>query len=202
MNLLKRTLILTMTLMLLLPVGVTAEESNIKVHGHWTLKIYNPDGSLDQLVEFENGLISSGTHFLIGMLAKRASVGSWQIRLKSTSGSVDDPCTSQTNQARQCIIQESGASDSHEFNTLTFATDTPVDPTKLILSGSAVVGAMVNGPQGIDNVFTNILSCGPTEKPNCVSTGTNFGFTIKVLPTMVLVSPGQTIQVTVEISFS
>ena len=41
----------------------------IQVHGHWTVTVTNPDGTLDAVHEFDNDLTSGGKNILRGLLA-------------------------------------------------------------------------------------------------------------------------------------
>lgn len=58
----------------------------IGVHGHWTIDVKNPNGTLARHVEFENGLcIGSGDQLLAQMLGGGGSVGGWEIKLGNPS---------------------------------------------------------------------------------------------------------------------
>lgn len=46
----------------------------IKVHGHWTIDIKNPDGSLASHHEFENALVQSGQTALSSVLSHNVTV--------------------------------------------------------------------------------------------------------------------------------
>ena len=62
----------------------------IKVHGHWTIELRNPDGGLDSRHELENELIPGmGTTLLAGLLGNVYDDTSWGINLW---GSPADPC--------------------------------------------------------------------------------------------------------------
>jgi hypothetical protein len=52
---------------------------SIKVHGHWTLEIRNPDGTLDARHEIENAQM--GSPLLAGLLGNVYTDASWGIRL-------------------------------------------------------------------------------------------------------------------------
>ncbi len=58
-----------------------APSEGIKVHGHWTIEIRNPDGSLASHSEFENSLADSGKWHLAGILGKFYTVDAWEIVL-------------------------------------------------------------------------------------------------------------------------
>lgn len=64
-----------------------APSEGIKVHGHWTIEIRNPDGSLASHSEFENSLADSGKWHLAGILGKFYTVDAWEIVLVDGSSS-------------------------------------------------------------------------------------------------------------------
>ena len=64
------------------PAAETASEG-IQVHGHWTVTVSNPDGSVDAVHEFENDFTNSGT--LTNILNSHTNVDAWAIGL-STEG--------------------------------------------------------------------------------------------------------------------
>jgi len=67
----------------------------IKVHGHWTIEVRNPNGKLLSHTEFENSLYSPGTTgYPYAFLVRGYSVGEWGILLGSSSSS---PCTATLN---------------------------------------------------------------------------------------------------------
>jgi hypothetical protein len=86
----------------------------IKVHGHWTIEVRNPDGSVDKHLEFENGLclstggggfiagnsgISGGDLAIATILTNTLVPGGWEIFLGSPtipSGSSPGPACSFT----------------------------------------------------------------------------------------------------------
>jgi hypothetical protein len=66
----------------------------IGIHGHWTIEVRNPDGTLARHVEFENGLCISqangnqttfegGDQIIATLLAGATSIGGWEILLGS-----------------------------------------------------------------------------------------------------------------------
>ncbi len=87
------------------PAAKGAQEG-IKVHGHWTIEVRNPDGSLDKHVEFENAIVSSnlsdmagGPALLYSLLSGNGSfakdsagnTAGWAINLQPPAGS-PSPC--------------------------------------------------------------------------------------------------------------
>ena len=56
-------------------------EEGIRVHGHWTIVIENPDGAVVSQHEFENSLVNTGPDLLAQLLARMATPGAWEINL-------------------------------------------------------------------------------------------------------------------------
>jgi len=56
----------------------------IVVHGNWTLKVRNPDGSISRTVEFENSLQSGGEAMLVSLLQANQTMGSWIITFQGS----------------------------------------------------------------------------------------------------------------------
>jgi len=56
----------------------------IKIHGHWTIEVRNPDRSLVRHVEFQNSLLPSGGPVLPAILSRGAVAGGWTINLNQT----------------------------------------------------------------------------------------------------------------------
>jgi hypothetical protein len=65
----------------------------IKVHGHWTIDVRDPDGTLVTHREFENSLQQGGASFLAGCLVNGCSKQNWIIRLSVSTAAI---CASQS----------------------------------------------------------------------------------------------------------
>jgi hypothetical protein len=63
----------------------------IKVHGHWTIEVRNPDGKLVSHTEFENSLDTNGAETLSDVLLGLAGPGGYVVFLNS-SGFASGPC--------------------------------------------------------------------------------------------------------------
>src|SRR5439155_9641455 len=76
----KRSYVLSMVCVCLVLAlgGVTAGAQKpgdgIKVHGHWTIDVRNPDGALASHNEFENALEPGGASALSGLLGRSSTV--------------------------------------------------------------------------------------------------------------------------------
>jgi hypothetical protein len=63
----------------------------IKVHGHWTIEVRNPDGKLVSHTEFENGLVAFGPAQLTELLIGAGVPGGYTVVLTG-SGGLTGPC--------------------------------------------------------------------------------------------------------------
>jgi hypothetical protein len=184
----------------------------IKEHGHWTIEIRNPDGSLVSHREFENSLIGNGGQALAFLLDRQQSVGYWTINLAAAGGQAGPcPSTNPLNPDSQCLIKEVPAFRGPEYSFPTLKVSGPdTDPkqSNITLNGSAIAG----GNSQIGTVGTTITFCPPTIAPSTpcgdvsgqvLAAGTmGVTFSGATVTPAISVAKGQTIQVTVVISFS
>ena len=168
----------------------------IQLHGHWTIEVRDPDGSLVRRREFDNDLSQSGTLLLAQILGRDKTVGVWEINMFFGGSGCGASIV-----ANSCTITElnsilTASDDVHKNLQVTPPVNTG-DP--LVLSGDATATADIN----ISRVTTEIEVCAGNIAPTtCASTGagnrprftaTNIGPSIPVLN-------GQGINVRVEIS--
>jgi hypothetical protein len=174
------------------------------VHGHWTIDVRNPDGTLVTHREFENGL-APGAGLNLGQFLQRSSKpGEWMIILDS-SASADNICTTPSLQPIYCQIFEpsshvTASQDTNGFKTLTFRPGNPnlgEDPGAAVFTGNAT--AARNGV--INRVFTDFTKC-PVDTVGVCVTENFFAFTTTTIATPVNVVLGQIVQVKVVITFS
>jgi len=159
-------------------------DEGIKVHGHWVIDVRNPDGSFVSHTEFENALVpSEASPFLARVLAGKASVGTWGIRLAASSPA-NDPCF--INTPTPCVLTEVVAR--------VIGNGLQLDGNTTVQASNANIGAVAT-------LFTQCgLTLDPvTSCPNRLSLGT---FSSRTLSSPVSVAPGQIVQVTVTITFS
>src|SRR2546426_7465271 len=104
----------------------------IKVHGHWTIDLRNPDGTLVTHREFENAF--NNPNLLGGFLARQQTPGQWIVILQGNVCS-GGPAAFPT----ACIMDEFGGTLSGAFHTLTvdIAQQAPVGGIGLLLKGQA-----------------------------------------------------------------
>ncbi len=188
-------------------------QEGIKVHGHWTIEVREPDGSLVSHTELENALqtggVNSGDNLIQRVLTRQSSVGVWYVQLLASTGS--DPCPNFTvtsplaspGTAFGCWLTESssGLSGAGLFKTLSVSAPTSgPDTNKAVLTGSAT--AQQSGSIGF--VLSHNALCGSGSAPSslsCAGAPNSNTFTVASV-TPVSVTAGQQILVTVKISFS
>lgn len=180
------------------PEGIS---DGIKVHGHWKIEVYNPDGTLVTSYEFDNALTSGGARELCILLCRAKTVGAWMVGMDHTGGA--HPCNDGSAPA-ECFVQDAATGiPSHDniFVNLS-VTGHDIYPWSVTLSGSAT-GAQTGT---IDRVRTLLGYCEPNVAPaTCASSSSpwyDYTVTSTTLPSPVSVQTGQIIQVTVTISFS
>ena len=178
------------------PAGSRSE--GIRVHGHWTIDVKNPDGSLASHYEFKNALDSFGATALAQMLARQKSTGVWGVSLWQIGSGLRPPCPSYFNGA--CTIGEVGSTDPEaQFKTLTVTVPTAgPNAGKLVLSGNATAEA----DGDIAQVSTSLGLCAGTTATASCTRFRDIPFTAHNFPSPIVVLAGQIIQVTVVISFS
>jgi hypothetical protein len=174
-----------------------ASLGGIKVHGHWTIEVRNPDGTIAASREFQNSLVVSGGLILGAILTHQRKPVFWEVDLlNNPSGSV---CTSgNPPHNADCHILEAGftAGYPNQFGTLTVSMPSSGENDgKLVLQGSAT--ASFAGQIG--QVETTL---GTTCLPTACDTGTNIFTFADLAGQPVNIQAGQTIDVTVVISFS
>jgi hypothetical protein len=185
----------------------------IKVHGHWTIEVRNPDGKLVTHREFENSLITNaplaGPVTLSTALGRASTIGLWFVYVLFATNS-GGPCLL-GNTAAPCIAVESAdpITGPGYFHTLTLSAPfNQSDPNyrKLTLNGNVPVQ---NAGQ-ISRVETFVGGCAPTVAPaSCMQEPGNLrfnqlgleGFTLSSF-TPIPVSVGQLVLFTVVFSFS
>ena len=180
------------------PSGATSGPvEGLRVHGHWTIEVRNPDGTLVERRDFENALsIGVGDVHLVNVLARTRTAGTWTITANGSSQICEEPAGT----PNICWLMESTdptPSVGNVFKTLT----TSVSGGTLVLNGTAT--AQRDGQ--ITSVSTRDNHCSSSNTPaSCTggNTAGSDGFTGTLLATPVSVLNGQQVQVRVVISFS
>jgi hypothetical protein len=176
----------------------------IKVHGHWTIEVRDPDGKVATHREFENKLsptLGSGGAVLISelMLGQiSASPSGFEIALLNSNNSFH------WELLPAYLVASPPIPDTGVINvTPSTSGNPPVATGAFTLSGS-----VVNASQGtLSAVATEFFSCPSTVSPSSCSpnpydpSAKNFEFTSTTLNPTQQIQQGQTIAVTVVISF-
>jgi len=189
--------------------GPGAPTEGIKVHGHWTIDLRNPDGALASHNEFENELyMSQGSGALAGILGRHLTVGEWVVTLAGGNGVAEQfgPCTT------YCAIVEPSSAwatgDSKTFKNLTVGVPMSTTDGLGIETGTIELSGFVTATSAtqIGLVRTLVGLCAANVLPSACGPNLGFGdyrfFTGKLLATPIVPSVGQIIQVKVVLSFS
>jgi len=186
----------------------------IKVHGHWTIEVRNPDGTLADRREFENSLSQpTGAQILAGFLNNTGLINNsalnssvlpfwWAVTLagpQTLSLTIPaGPCGT----GNPCIIGQSALS-------LATATISAPLPDAFNLTASLSGGTFTLGGSVVATTTSNIVSVATStvtaQAAVGISTAVNLTytqFTSTTLPSAVTATVGQTVAVTVVISFS
>lgn len=163
----------------------------ISVHGHWTITVRDPDGTLVARHEFENDLHSLGDELIGSILSGSETQGIWEVALFAPA-SETEPC-----EPNVCISLEasSGATGNYLFKNLV------VTPTS---TGFTLEGFVTpTHDANIDRVWTASGTCAATTAPSACNQRTGGSYlTSKTLSPVVPVEAGQQVNVEVDISFS
>ena len=172
-------------------------QDGIKVHGHWSIVIKNPDGSVASRQEFDNALISSGADMLAQLLARSTSTGGWGISvLPSTPGG------SSCGGNLPCVVIEPGIATGVVSVSSNLTVAYSPNPSRTTLQGSY----QATSAGDIAQVSTLLGACPPSLAPSaCPSSSNNSGqggFSSRTLTTPIPVQSGQIVQLTVTFTFS
>jgi hypothetical protein len=190
-------------------VSAQARGDNIRVRGHWKIGVKNPDQSTVRQIEFDNEFLGDGSTALITLLTGLAQFGRWEIVLRSTPRAELSPVFGDTNSAS--ILPEGRPQDVGGVRTFYNLGVTPsLDNAGywfLTLHGSVMADA-----EGVLHFgLTRLETCpveGPTRCNDYPFSATNIPDSTPPLypdgspmPDGLLVKPGQTVDITVEIRF-
>jgi hypothetical protein len=69
------------------PASNGSQQEGIAVHGHWTIEVRNPDGTLADRREFENSFVcNQGAQLMSNVLARVWTPGGWEIKADIMGG--------------------------------------------------------------------------------------------------------------------
>lgn len=69
-----------------------APSGDIQVHGHWTVQVLNPDGTVERVVDFDNDLDPGGGSLLAHLLAGNGSIGGHALKIQLGDSAPDAQC--------------------------------------------------------------------------------------------------------------
>ncbi len=168
----------------------------IQVHGHWTIEVSDPDGTLVEHREFDNALHEEyGARVLARVLAHKRTVAYWEIQFH-TPALITKYWLPRIHEANDPTTGDNC------FKTLTVELiDTGENAGTIVLSGTATAPKDTE----ITHVSTHLKTVSPDNAPSAPqSTGVlwSSSFTESTLSPSVEVTEGQQVAVTVVISFS
>jgi hypothetical protein len=184
---------LVMVIGVMVAAGVAAQErEGIKVHGHWTIDIRNPDGTLVSHREFENALvIGQGDLQLASVLSRNGQMGTWGVILTNPAGA--GPCPT------DCVILEPAEAQAIQVLALTGSANLQVQQARTSFSLTGSMTATTKG--SITQVSTLVAVCSAFQSCGLFA-GAGATFSQAMLSQPVPIVAGQIIQVTVTFSFS
>ena len=182
-----------------------SQSAGIRVHGHWSIVIKNPDGSIASRSEFENSLVvNPGNSILSKILGRQASVGTWDVVLDNLQNPNQAVCASSPVGAG-CYITE--PSVTHIINGIVpFPNLTVQVPTWGVNANAGLVlaGTAQAAKTGTIALVSTILNtCASSISPaTCTSPNAQGQITQQSLTSPISVQAGQSIDVTVILSFT
>ena len=108
----------------------------IKVHGHWTVTVSNPDGTLDAVHEFENALGPNAGQVLTAILLGESASNGFGIHFNLTEP-IECLEGGYANTPKEMILTQSNTIE----NTVTYMRDMTKPDTPLRISASCDVTA-------------------------------------------------------------
>ena len=118
----------------------------IQVHGHWTVTVTNPDGTVDAVREFDNTLAGYGSDLLTTLLAGEAAILLWEIIIyQDGNTSIDNALVCQENPG--------GTLGARAAVPAVASRNTSVDGAPLMLSANCTVQT-AESSLNLDEVMT------------------------------------------------
>ncbi len=163
----------------------------IKVHGHWTIDIKNPDGTPVATHEFENALQSPGAINMATFLGRVNAPGLWAVLLYSPDGAPN--CTAS---GVPCVMSENRFFAATGGDLAVSVPTSGPNQERLVLTGSFTSP----DARSFYRAISGVRLC-PTGQVGCSPGAIGGNFTLKDF-TPIDVQAGQIVQVTVVIGFS
>jgi len=149
------------------------QHEGITVHGHWTIEVKNPDGTVASHREFENAIANSGGDLLTGLLSGEYAAGGFYINLAGGTGSL---CTNYVNAPNNCFLIDkrfttnSGACSAAsaaagQCGTLTYTPNAGTAPTVGAVGYTLTGSVQPAGGGTIASVATGAVICSAGTVP-------------------------------------
>lgn len=150
-------------------------QEGIKLHGHWTIDVKNPDGTLVKHNVFENQLQYDGTQYLTALISGYAAAGDYAIYFTNATATptaspttnvvCPAPASNTTSTFPYCSIVQNVNSQPGLFHCLHYVcvsglTVTPTFGSGAGLPNVTLVGA-ITAPQAgaVVNVYIGFAGC-------------------------------------------
>jgi hypothetical protein len=185
------------------------KHEDLKVHGHWSIEVRNPNGTVVTHREFENSLVidntcCTGSGLLASVLGRALTVGPWEVRLSGNNPVCAGNGECWISESPVCSIPifaspigQSAANTSCNLGVAMAQIQSNGKSTlAMVLSGSTT--ASTSGDFTFVQTW-NLTGTGTTPLINVAGYGPVTG---AFLPSTVQVAAGQIIAVTVQISLS
>jgi len=174
----------------------------ITVHGHWRIEIFEPDGTLVTVTEFENALTDDGQATLAHGLLRNLSMGAWQVQLDGPAAG-GGACETASGTPTYCVLTEPGAvmpDPIHSTNLL-------VEPTASGFGFQMTGTVVATQTSTIESVVTGVKLCDSSIPPASCPAYDSGSYIVKPFTSTTQTNPpsvefGQLIQVSVTITFS
>jgi hypothetical protein len=193
----------------------------IKMHGHWTIDVKNPDGKLVQHRDFENSIQYDGQNYLTALMSGYAVAGNYAIYF-ANAGATSTNAVCSSGQFPYCAIVQSitngqGPTFCTYYTCVGGLTVTPtfgVGPTvklagNITAPNAGTIAVVYTAPAGCNASGsttyppTTIATITPAQ---CLASNNSESMggtsTSTTLASPVTVVAGQIIQITVTLSFS
>lgn len=142
------------------------QHEGIKVHGHWTIEVRNPDGTLVSRHEFENALDPGAARILPAVIVGvvRLDPNSLKIRIGDACGSSSAPAP--------CTVPVTASPFTSPYNgTLVLGANATASHDAIITSVQTLVDYAEAGPLGITTPQVGAVFTSKTTSPVQVVTG-------------------------------
>ena len=168
----------------------------IQVHGHWTVTVTNPDGTVDAVHEFDNELSNLGGSILTGLLSSETAVSGWLIKVKQ-------PMNGRVDYALKCQ-EHSDIFSEVSYMPASVTRNLLKNTNPLMISGTCTIET-TEPTVSISEVYAYLHLTQYIDMRNLYGVDINLDraeFTEHVLENEITAVNGQIISINIEISFS